>query len=192
MRASRKLLKKSTLALTLATVLAGAASAGTDIVTLQVPGIPGDAAFAAEYGLPADAIEVFSVSGGFTQTLNIGSQSSGAGAGKVTFNPIQVSKHFGASSPAVLLALATGTVYSPGTGGPVVINFYHVNHGSPHKYFSIQLSIAALASDQLSDSESRHSLDDLETLSFDYGVITLTDVTTGNTSCWNRVQNTRC
>jgi hypothetical protein len=36
--------------------------------------------------------DLASVAGGIEQTLNIGSQSSGAGAGKVTFNPFSVTR----------------------------------------------------------------------------------------------------
>jgi type VI secretion system Hcp family effector len=110
----------------------------------------------------------------------------------VTFNPIKVSKHFGASSPAILLALAEGTFFGQASA-PVLISFYHVNHGSePKKYFSIKLMSAAIESDELSDSESRPLVNDMETVSFDYGVITITDLVTGNSSCWNRIRNTRC
>ena len=36
--------------------------------------------------------QLAAVSGGIEQVLNIGSQSSGAGAGKVTFNPFSVTR----------------------------------------------------------------------------------------------------
>jgi type VI secretion system Hcp family effector len=180
---------KACAALAIAIACGGSALAANDVVTLEVPGVPGDAAFAASLGLPADSIEIFGVSGGFTQVLNIGSQSGGAGAGKVTFNPIKLSKHFGASSPAILLALAQGTVYQ----GPVLINFYHVTRGGePKKYFSIALSTVAIESDELSDSETRPLINDMETVSFDYGVIAITDLASGNASCWNRIKNNQC
>jgi len=175
-----------------AVVFTSSVCAANDIIALEVPGIPGDAAFVSAYGLPQDSIEVFSVSGGFSQALNIGSQGSGAGAGKVTFNPIKISKHFGASSPAILLSIAEGTFYDS-SASPVLISFYHVRHeGPPHKYFSIKLSSAAIQSVELSDSETRPLVNDLESISFDYGVITITDLITGNSSCWNRIRNIRC
>jgi type VI protein secretion system component Hcp len=98
-------------------------------------------------------------------------------------------KHFGASSPAILLALAEGTFYS----SPVLINFYHVSRNrEPRKYFSIALSSAAIESDELSDSATRPAINDMETVSFDHGVITMTDLVSGNSSCWNRIKNIRC
>jgi hypothetical protein len=36
-------------------------------------------------------------------TLNIGSQSSGAGAGKVTFNPFSITRHVDKASPVLFL-----------------------------------------------------------------------------------------
>jgi bacteriocin-like protein len=37
------------------------------------------------------------------QVLNIGSQSSGAGAGKVTFNPFSITRHVDKASPVLFL-----------------------------------------------------------------------------------------
>jgi len=45
------------------------------------------------------------------QTLNIGSQSSGAGAGKVTFNPFQVTKKVDSATPLLLQSAITGAVF---------------------------------------------------------------------------------
>jgi len=54
------------------------------------------------YDYPADpAFEIEDFSFDIEQTLNIGSQSSGAGAGKVTFNPFQITKKTDSSSPQV-------------------------------------------------------------------------------------------
>lgn len=181
-----------TLILATAGACASSTCAANDIIALEVPGIPGDATFSATYGLPPGSIEVFSVSGGFAQALNIGSQSSGSGAGKITFNPISISKHFGASSPAILLSIAQGTFYDQGSG-PVLISFYHLNRNGPaSKYFSIKLSTAAIQSVDLSDSETRPHVNDLESVGFDYGIITITDLATGNSVCWNRIANRRC
>jgi type VI secretion system Hcp family effector len=45
------------------------------------------------------------------QILNIGSQSSGAGAGKVTFNPFTITKKLDVSSPKLLQAAARGEIF---------------------------------------------------------------------------------
>ena len=45
------------------------------------------------------------------QTLNIGSQSGGAGAGKVTFNPFQITKQVDSSSPLLFASAITGEAF---------------------------------------------------------------------------------
>jgi type VI secretion system secreted protein Hcp len=57
------------------------------------------------------------------QTLNIGSQTSGSGAGKVTFNPFQITKQVDSSTPQLFESAIAGeafrevkcTFYSPST-----------------------------------------------------------------------------
>ena len=53
-------------------------------------------------------IEVSAADLSALQTLNIGSQSSGAGAGKIVFNPLSVSFRAGTLQPYLLAALASG------------------------------------------------------------------------------------
>jgi type VI secretion system secreted protein Hcp len=45
------------------------------------------------------------------QTLNIGSQSTGAGAGKVTFNPFSITRKIDRSSPELFESACSGTPY---------------------------------------------------------------------------------
>jgi type VI secretion system secreted protein Hcp len=45
------------------------------------------------------------------QTLNIGSQSSGAGAGKVTFNPFSITRKIDCSSPTFFKMACAGTSF---------------------------------------------------------------------------------
>ena len=45
------------------------------------------------------------------QTLNIGSQSTGAGAGKVTFNPFSITRKIDKFSPLLFQASCSGTPY---------------------------------------------------------------------------------
>jgi type VI secretion system secreted protein Hcp len=46
------------------------------------------------------------------QTLNIGSQSTGAGAGKVTFNPFSITRKIDKASPLLFMAACSGTPYA--------------------------------------------------------------------------------
>src|SRR3954451_9579978 len=45
------------------------------------------------------------------QTLNIGSQSTGAGAGKVTFNPFSITRKIDKSSPTFFQMACSGTAF---------------------------------------------------------------------------------
>ena len=45
------------------------------------------------------------------QTLNIGSQSTGAGAGKVTFNPFSITRKIDRASPVLFERACSGTPY---------------------------------------------------------------------------------
>jgi type VI secretion system Hcp family effector len=45
------------------------------------------------------------------QTLNIGSQSSGAGAGKVTFNPVSITRRIDKASPVLFQMACSGTAF---------------------------------------------------------------------------------
>lgn len=45
------------------------------------------------------------------QTLSIGSQSTGAGAGKVAFGPVTVTRRYDATSPAFWSKLCSGTPF---------------------------------------------------------------------------------
>ena len=57
------------------------------------------------------------------QTVNIGSQSSGAGAGKITFHPLSISTRPGTQTIALYRAMGDGSVFPsaeltvPGPGG---------------------------------------------------------------------------
>ena len=45
------------------------------------------------------------------QTLNIGSQSSGAGAGRITFNPFSITRKIDCASPILLQMACAGTTF---------------------------------------------------------------------------------
>lgn len=59
----------------------------------------------------AQFIKISSCNSDIEQTLNIGSQSTGAGAGKITFNPFKITKFIDAISPALFLNAASGTPF---------------------------------------------------------------------------------
>jgi hypothetical protein len=72
------------------------------------------------YDYPAFEIDDFSFD--IEQTLNIGSQSTGTGAGKVTFNPFQITRKTDMVSGKLILANAAGAVLET-----ITINFAGIN-----------------------------------------------------------------
>ena len=59
----------------------------------------------------AQFIHVTDYSSDIEQELNIGSQSSGAGAGKIKFNPFKITKYIDAVPPALFLDAASGKAF---------------------------------------------------------------------------------
>jgi type VI secretion system secreted protein Hcp len=62
-------------------------------------------------GASAGKFEIDDFSFDIEQTLNIGSQSSGSGAGKVTFNPFTITKKIDSSTPALIRSALAGTAF---------------------------------------------------------------------------------
>ncbi len=66
---------------------------------------------AVQYPPNANIFEVEDYSFDIEQTLNIGSQSSGAGAGKVTFNPFRITRKTDKASPIFFRMACSGTAF---------------------------------------------------------------------------------
>ena len=117
------------------------------------------------------SLTVNSISCDFSQVLNIGSQSSGAGAGKVTFNPFSITRRFDAQSPDLFHMLCAGIPFKT-----VVVRMGKM---------TMTMGLVAVKSMSYSD-EPDGSVK--ETVSFEFGAANLSDgvVTKG----WNRVRNT--
>ncbi len=123
--------------------------------------------------------------------LSIGSTSSGAGAGKVSFNPLTITKRIDKSSPALFLNLANGKFFRS-------VNFIFVNmtgqtHFAP---FSIQLGLVGISKIEGSATAGDDALREIITL--EYGGIKIQSLdfdktgkplTTVSASTWNRVRN---
>lgn len=123
---------------------------------------------------------IYGFSGSQQQTLNIGSQSTGAGAGKVTFEPFSMTKLPDASSPQLFDWLAAGNTLKSGQ-----IDLYGANSNDVAETY--KLNLVALAS--LTTSNDGSATDRLhEDLTLEVGGIT---VEVGDSSGgWNRVTNT--
>jgi type VI secretion system secreted protein Hcp len=96
------------------------------------------------------------------QTLNIGSQSSGAGAGKVTFNPFSITRKPDANSAALWAHLCNG-------GAIKSMVLTAVRAGSAAAFFSYTMGLVAVKSMAVAAAESG---DLIETVTFEYGQAT--------------------
>jgi len=120
------------------------------------------------------------------QTLNIGSQSTGAGAGKITYNPLRITKTLDGISTTLFQNAASGTPYKT-----VEIFFVHEKLGlqalQTYKLVAVKSVSWAAVSGEGSVTES---------VAFEYGgfILTVYQQNTNGSfavlqSGWNRVRN---
>lgn len=132
-------------------------------------------------------LRIDSYSSNVEQTLNIGSQATGAGAGKITFNPMMITKQADATSPILFQMAASGTPYK-------TAEVYFVNQSNlimiKYTYKLVAVKTVSWASDGESGSV-------IEAVSFEYGGLTMSTniqnpdgrLTPATQSGWNRVRN---
>ncbi len=126
------------------------------------------------------------------QTLNIGSQSTGAGAGKVTFNPFSITRKIDRSSPIFFNHACSGTPFKS-----VVLGMRKagggVASGSIYLVFTFKLVAVKTISWSYDDESPK------ETVTFEYGGLFIRyNMQNANGSInstpyeagWNRVKNT--
>jgi type VI secretion system secreted protein Hcp len=80
-------------------------------------------------------IEVTNASFDGLQTLNVGSQSTGAGAGKVTFNPFSFTKRPDVNTPDFFKRMCSGTPYQK-----VVLSAYTTDSKNPFLIYAMGLA----------------------------------------------------
>jgi type VI secretion system Hcp family effector len=138
------------------------------------------------------AIELSDFSFSLAQTLNIGSQSSGAGAGKVTFNPFSFTKKFDAASPCFAQYLSSGQALASAT---LYLRKAAGGTASGQDYLVVTFKLVAFKTQNWTHDDSAGAG---EVVTFEYGAYQIkyypqrTDGSLGQpvTSSWNRVQNT--
>lgn len=140
----------------------------------------------------AGACSVFaaqSVLSSIEQTLNIGSQTTGAGAGKVAYNPLTIVKNVDTCSAQLFGVAASGTPFKEVL---VVVETRAAGTGAlTGQTYMIRLGLAAVRT--LDDSASNGTVL-LEKVTFEYGDLTIAQfnaVTGAQVSCsgWDRVKN---
>jgi type VI protein secretion system component Hcp len=107
-------------------------------------------------------IEVQSASFEGEQTLNIGSQSSGAGAGKVTFNPFSITRKPDANSATFWADMCSGTAFKS-------IAFTATEAGASAPFLTFTMGLAAIKTLSVNATETGGAL---ETITFEYGQAT--------------------
>lgn len=122
------------------------AKAATVDYFLKIDGLSGSASASNHKG----EIEISSFSWGATNSSTIGSQSSGAGAGKVSMNSFSITKQIDVSSPKLFTAAQAGGGKKLGT---VVFTVVNPNTGSD--WFQLTLSNAIVGSYGISSGGDR-------------------------------------
>ena len=134
-------------------------------------------------------LKIASFSSDIVQTLNIGSQSTGAGAGKITFNPFSIKKTADAVSPVLFQNAASGTPFK-------TVDVFVVNGGN---FITVRHTYKLVAVKTISWSADSDEPGMMETVTFEYGgliVIFNQQGPDGKMSKifqggWNRVRNVR-
>ncbi len=122
-------------------------------------GIPEAADFVKASKLDDNAIfEVENYSFEIDQALNIGSQSSGAGAGKVTFNPFSIMRKTDKASPILFQMASSGTPFQE-----IALALRRVPNGQIFLVFNFKL--VAIRSIAWTDNNESPK----ETIAFEYG-----------------------
>ncbi len=134
-------------------------------------------------------INVLTYSGSVEQTLNISAQSSGAGAGKISFNPFVITKSLDAMSPLLFQASATGTAYK--TAEIVFVTTTANQNAIVSKLVYKMVAIKTMSWAAAGDAGV------VETIAFDYGGLFIAvnkqapdgRVSAATQAGWNRIKN---
>ena len=140
----------------------------------------------------SDYMTVSSLSYVTEQTLSIGSQTAGAGAGKVTFNPLVVTKKMDASSSKLFIAQCQGKTMD------LEILFVTRTSTGSTVIKKITMQTAAVKTIATASSDDCASCPINESMSFEYGAIRLYNYSQDNSGKvtaltpvgWNRITNT--
>lgn len=140
-------------------------------------------------------INLSSVQYDFEQFPNIGSQSTGAGAGKILFNPLSITKTADQTSAPLFQAMASGTPYQ-------FIEFLFVSTATadskPVVRYKVLLKLAAVRTMSVSSVACTTGCPGIaESVTFEYGgyiVFTYAQAANGSllpakVAGWNRIKN---
>jgi len=117
---------------------------------------------------------------GATQDSSVGSSGGGAGAGKATIMPLNVTKLFDECSPALFGAVITGKHFA-------TVDLTQQD-GKGHAIVTISLQDALISSYQIGGSQASDS--PRESIQFDFKKICISEPGGGNKFCFDRSTNT--
>ncbi|MGH3844916.1 MAG: type VI secretion system tube protein Hcp [Pseudonocardiaceae bacterium] len=159
----------------------------------QIASPPQDPFKRAEVGPNAIPTQLVSYSFDIEQTLDIGSQSAGAGAGKITYNPLTITKRVDVNSPALFSMCCSGTPFK-------YLDILFVdNTGTPGKpvvpFAAYGLGLVAVKT--ISHAGGSGDNTNIETVSFEFGQLSIgyaKQLSTGaldafHYTTWDRVKN---
>ncbi len=179
-------LGKVVLGMSFALSLGAPLAANADVIALQLPGIPGDAKFAANNALPLDSIRVLTVGNSVANT-GAGSTGGGGGAGKAIFSNLSLVKKFGESSAPIFLLVAQGRHLQTAT-----VSFSRMKQSVLTKYYTITLQGVTVASQAWVGNSNGVDAADAENIELAYEKITLLDNETGSSVCYDVVRLAGC
>ena len=175
-----------TSALSIGIAVAVSFVARADIITLQLPNVPGDVNFASNNGLPLDSIRVLTV-GHSVETRQTTTGGAGGGAGKAVFSDLSIVKKFGDSSAALFLLVAQGQHLPTAT-----VSFYRMKQSVPVKYYTITLKDVTVASQEWVGNSNGVDAADSESVKLRFSQITLTNTESNTSVCYDVKLITTC
>ena len=139
---------------------------------------------------PRKCFEVTTFSFDVEQTINMSSQSSGAGAGKIQFNPFKVSRKIDKASSTMFQMACRGTTFEF-----VRLGFRKAGGASASGLFYLRFDFKLVALKTISWSHDDES--PTEDLEFEYGGLKLTyglqnpdgSIALTNPVGWNKIKN---
>jgi len=134
-------------------------------------------------------IELIHWGWGAEQTLNIGSQSTGAGAGKVTFRPLRIQKTIDKATPLLFACCCSGPPFKEAV---LMLARPIAKDAQTTAFLTFDMKLAAIKTVSYDEGD-----DPTETIEFEFGGVVLTFVPYSGegkagsaiVNGWNRVKN---
>ena len=160
----------------------------------NTPKIVGESLNEAYKGRPGAVLELSSFSMGAENKLTIGSATGGAGAGKATFNPVEIVHAVGSASPGLFLTMCMGGHFE-------TVSFEFVTSGGPKgkqnkPYYIVNCKFVAISKIEQSVGTGDDTL--METITLQCGAIQVSYTPSDPagkmgapvTAAWSAVRNT--